>query len=80
MSCGGNDLSLELGLGWLWEPAWIPQACWQAATLPGAGVCRAVLGGGWMCQTVMSGDLDERERHTGVFICEDVFVCACMYC
>lgn len=81
-SCGGNYLSRGTwtGLGWLWEPAWIPQACWQAATLPSAGVCGAVLGGGWMCQRPMSGGLYERERHTGVFICGDVFVCACMYC
>jgi len=38
----------DLLLGWLWEPAWIPQACWWAAALPCAGVCGAVSGGEWM--------------------------------
>lgn len=31
-----------------------------------------------MCQRVMSGDLCEKERNTGVFMCEVCFcVCAC---
>lgn len=68
-----------LGLGWLREPAWIPQACWQAATLPSAGVCGAVLGGRWMCQRVMSGGLCERERHTHMCVYMWGCVCVCMH-
>lgn len=72
----------DLPLGWLWEPAWIPQACWWAATLPCAGVCGAVSGRGWMYHRVMSGGLCERETRSGVFMCEvclRMCVCVCMF-
>lgn len=68
-----------LGLGGLWEPAWILQACRQAATLPCAGVCGAVLRGGWVCHSHVWGVC---AKNKDILLCSYVRMClwhACMY-